>query len=199
MKCGSCSGINTSSSSFSGDCGAPLTLDCPACGSRSPANKKFCSECGAALSPAGGARQGNGPNAPRRPAEAKAERRQLTVMFCDLVGSTALSARVDPEVLRELIGAFDTCVAAVIGRYDGTVARYLGDCVLAYFGYPTAHEDDAERAVRAGLELTDAVAHIQTGIDAALEVRVGIATGMVVVGDLIGEGAAQERAVFGET
>jgi class 3 adenylate cyclase len=130
---------------------------------------------------------------------AVAQRRQLTVMFCDLVGSTALSARLDPEDLRAVIGAYHRRVAAVIERAGGLVAKYMGDGVLAYFGYPRADEHDAERAVRAGLALVDAVAGLDTPAGAPLQMRVGIATGLVVVGDLIGEGAAQEQAVVGET
>src|ERR1700724_1963225 len=128
-----------------------------------------------------------------------AERRQLTVMFCDLVSSTALSARLDPEDLRVVMGSYLACVAEVIARNEGVIARYMGDGVLAYFGYPQAHEDDPEQATRAGLALVDAVANLQTDIAAELQVRVGIATGMVVVGDLTGEGAAREQAVIGET
>lgn len=128
-----------------------------------------------------------------------AERRQLTVMFCDLVGSSALSARLDPEDLRAVIGAYHGCIAEVITRNEGIIARYMGDGVLAYFGYPQAHEDDAEQATRAGLALVDAVANLKTDIGTGLQVRVGIATGMVVVGDLTGEGAAKEQAVIGET
>ena len=124
-----------------------------------------------------------------------AERRQLTVMFCDLVGSSALSVRLDPEDLRRVIGAYHDCIAEVIARNQGIIARYMGDGVLAYFGYPQAHEDDAEQATRAGLALVDAVADLRTDIGTELQVRVGIATGTVVVGDLIGEGAAQEQAV----
>jgi predicted ATPase/class 3 adenylate cyclase len=128
-----------------------------------------------------------------------AERRQLTVLFCDLVGSSALSARLDPEDLRTVIGAYHTCIADIIARNQGVIARYMGDGALAYFGYPQAHEDDAEQATRAGLALVDAVANLKTDIDAELQVRIGIATGMVVVGDLTGEGAAREQAVIGET
>jgi class 3 adenylate cyclase len=133
----------------------------------------------------------------RDPAAGAAERRQLTVMFCDLVGSTALAARLDPEELREVMGAYHRCVAEAVRRFDGFVAKYMGDGVLVYFGYPQAHEDDAERAARAGLAVVEAV----PGIGAAdpLEVRIGVATGLVVVGDLIGEGASQEQAVVGET
>jgi predicted ATPase/class 3 adenylate cyclase len=126
-----------------------------------------------------------------------AERRQLTVMFCDLVASTALAGRLDPEDLHEVISAYHAAVADNVGRFDGFVAKYMGDGVLVYFGYPQAHEDDAERAVRAGLGVIDAVGHLQ--INEELQVRIGIATGLVVVGDLIGEGAAQERGVVGET
>jgi tetratricopeptide (TPR) repeat protein len=122
-----------------------------------------------------------------------AKRRQLTVMFCDLVGSTALSARLDPEDLRAVIRAYHRCVAAVVERAGGFVAKYMGDGVLAYFGYPRADEHDAERAVRAGLQLVEAVAGLDTAAEKRLEVRVGIATGLVVVGDLIGEGEARER------
>ena len=128
---------------------------------------------------------------------AEAERRQLTVMFCDLVGSTPLSTRFDPEDLREIVGAYHRCVADTVGRFGGFVAKYMGDGVLIYFGYPEAHEDDAERAVRAGLATIEAVSELST--PEPLNVRIGIGTGLVVVGDLIGAGAAQERGVVGET
>ena len=130
-------------------------------------------------------------------ATAEAERRQLTVMFCDLVGSTPLSTRFDPEDLREIVGGYHRCVADTVGRFGGFVAKYMGDGVLIYFGYPEAHEDDAERAARAGLAVIDAVGRLAT--QEPLNVRIGIATGLVVVGDLIGAGAAQERGVVGET
>ena len=126
-----------------------------------------------------------------------AERRQVTVMFSDLVGSTALSARMDPEDLREVISAYQRCVAATVRHFGGFVARYMGDGVLIYFGYPTAHEDDAERAVRSGLALIDAVATLPA--PEPLQVRIGAATGMVVVGDLLGSGEAQEHDIVGET
>jgi class 3 adenylate cyclase len=130
-------------------------------------------------------------------AQDTAERRQVTVMFSDLVGSTALSARMDPEDLREIISAYQKCVAETVQRFGGFVAKYMGDGVLVYFGYPQAHEDDAERAVRAGSELVAAVSDLNT--HATLQTRVGIATGLVVVGDLIGSGASQEQAIVGET
>jgi class 3 adenylate cyclase/predicted ATPase len=126
-----------------------------------------------------------------------AERRQVTVMFSDLVGSTALSTRLDPEDLREVISAYQNRVAETVRRFDGFVAKYMGDGVLVYFGYPHAHEDDAEQAVRAGLELIAAVNGLKS--HASLQARVGIATGMVVIGDLIGSGDAQERGIVGET
>jgi class 3 adenylate cyclase len=150
-------------------------------------------------------RSGKAPSADAAPSagaasaspEDRAERRQVTVMFSDLVGSTALSARMDPEDLREVISAYQKCVAETMQRFGGFVAKYMGDGVLVYFGYPQAHEDDAERAVRAGLELVDAVGDLKT--HAPLQTRVGIATGLVVVGDLIGSGASQEQAIVGET
>jgi class 3 adenylate cyclase/predicted ATPase len=130
--------------------------------------------------------------------DTEAERRQLTVMFCDLVGSTALSSQLDPEDLREVIAAYHRAVAEVVAGFDGFVAKYMGDGVLVYFGYPRAHEDDAERAVRAGLGLIDTVSRLDVK-SVKLQARVGIATGLVVVGDLIGEGSAQEQSVVGET
>jgi len=126
-----------------------------------------------------------------------AERRQVTVMFSDLVGSTSLSARMDPEDLREIISAYQNCVADAVRRFGGFVAKDMGDGVLVYFGYPVAHEDDAERAVRAGLVLIDAVATLK--VPEPLQVRIGAATGMVIIGDLIGSGEAQERGIVGET
>src|ERR1700735_989463 len=136
-------------------------------------------------------------SAPSARPEDRAERRQVTVMFSDLVGSTALSARMDPEDLRDVISAYQKCVTETVQHFGGFVSKYMGDGVLIYFGYPQAHEDDAERAVRAGLQLVAAVSNLKT--HAALQTRVGIATGLVVVGDLIGSGASQEQAIVGET
>jgi class 3 adenylate cyclase len=138
------------------------------------------------------------PAAPDASAPTTAERRQLTVMFCDLVGSTALSTRLDPEDLREVIAAYHRAVAEIVAGFDGFLAKYMGDGVLVYFGYPRAHENDAERAVRAGLGVIDAVGRLDVK-SVKLEARVGIATGLVVVGDLIGAGSAQEQSVVGET
>src|SRR6185312_451806 len=128
-----------------------------------------------------------------------AERRQLTVMFADLVGSTALSTGMDPEDLRDVFSAYTSCASETVSEFGGTVAQYMGDGILAYFGFPHAHEDDAERAVRAGLEIAVAVGALETRAADRLEVRIGIATGLVVVGDLVGQGAAQEQAVVGDT
>src|SRR5919206_2249439 len=204
MECPSCGSANPEGKKFCGDCGAALPVRCAACGAENPSGKRFCGDCGAALTATA---RGSTPAAPwvgepsawpsaRNPS---AERRQLTVMFCDLVGSTALSARLDPEDLREVIAAYQKCVADVVGRFEGFVARYMGDGALIYFGYPQAHEDDAERAVRAGLELVAAVPSLKPRVDAELQCRVGLATGLVVVGDLVETGEAQERGAVGET
>ena len=141
------------------------------------------------------------PEAPR-PADTsagEAERRRLTVLFCDLAGSTRLSCRLDPEVMREVLLAYQNTVAGEIARMEGHLAKFVGDGVLAYFGYPKAHEDDAERAVRAGLAIVETVARLATPDKEALAVRIGIASGLVVVGDTIGTGSALERSVVGET
>ncbi|HET7595279.1 MAG TPA: AAA family ATPase, partial [Stellaceae bacterium] len=168
-------------------------MDCPSCGGANAPGNKYCGNCGAALS-------GAVPRA--RPAATAlgpgdAERRQLTLMFCDLVGSTALSARLDPEDMREVIGAYHRCCAEVVERHGGMIGKYMGDGVLALFGYPRAQEDDAERAVRAGLAVVEAVGRLAPR-GGAVQVRVGIATGLVVVGDLLGEGG-REQGVVGET
>ena len=129
----------------------------------------------------------------------EAERRQLTVLFCDLVGSTALSVRLDPEEMQEVLRSYQNAVAGEVTRFEGHVAKFMGDGVLAYFGWPRAHEDEAERAVRAGLAIAKAVSQLSTPAGESLSARVGIASGLVVVGDLVGEGAAREEAVVGET
>src|SRR5262249_6337348 len=124
----------------------------------------------------------------------EAERRQLTVMFCDLVGSTAQSGRLHPEYILQVLACYPVCVGTVTGRYQGMIARYMGDGVLAYFGYPRAQEDDTEQAVHAALALVDAIANLRTNVDVALQVRVGIARGTVVVGE-----GSEARGVVGET
>jgi len=135
---------------------------------------------------------------PPQPA-AEPERRQLTVMFCDLVGSTALSSRLDPEDLREIIRRYQKACGEVVARYEGFVAQYLGDGIMVYFGYPQAHEDSAERAVRTGLEIIAAVDHLSLASSAKIQVRIGAATGLAVVGDLIGRGSSEQAAVIGQT
>jgi class 3 adenylate cyclase len=140
---------------------------------------------------------GAAPLAAKSASVTEAERRQLTVMFCDLVGSTRLASKFDPGDLRDVLAGYHRAVADTVAHFAGFVARYMGDGVLIYFGYPQAHEDDAERAVRAGLATLDAVSRLAA--PERLQARVGIATGLAVVGDLVGEGAAQERGVVGET
>ena len=180
---------------FCGDCGSPLPWQCSACGSENAPDKRFCGECGAAL--------GAKPRTPQQSPSSvtQPERRQLTVMFADMVGSTALGARLDPEDLRSVIASYHGAVTGLVARFEGFVARYMGDGVLIYFGYPQAHEDDAERAIRAGLAIAEAVAAMNTiaGPPGTLRTRVGIASGLVVVGDLIGFGASLESAAVGDT
>src|SRR5262245_21620473 len=179
---------------FCAECGSALPRLCPACGSISPPNAKFCLECGTTLATKTASAQ---PEPAARVATQSAsvpERRLLTVMFCDMVGSSALSTRFDPEEQREVVAALQGACAAEIKRLDGMVAQYLGDGVLAYFGYPAAHEDDAERAVRTGLAIVNGIGTAAPGV--ALQVRVGIASGVVVVGDLVREGVTQENAAI---
>jgi class 3 adenylate cyclase len=162
-----------------------------------PAAAKFCGGCGAKLATGRDQTSITSLLPATKPLPAAVERRQLTVMFCDLVGSTALSTRVDPEDLCDVIGAYHRCAAETVAEFEGFVAKYMGDGVLVYFGYPVAREHDAERAVQAGLALVSAVEGLPTR--EPLRIRIGIATGLVIVGDLTGSGAAQEQAVIGET
>jgi class 3 adenylate cyclase/tetratricopeptide (TPR) repeat protein len=194
MKCPRCQSQTPDGKRFCTECGAPIPLPCPSCGGLNPPSARFCGDCGANLEGTDGSTAAK----PERPASS-AERRHLTVMFCDLANSTALSARLDVEDLREVIGSYHKCVSDIVSRFEGFVARYMGDGVLVYFGYPTAQEDDAERAVRAGLELVPAVSCLKTRADTELQCRIGLATGLVVVGDLVGRGEAQERGIVGET
>jgi class 3 adenylate cyclase/predicted ATPase len=197
MECPSCGAANLDGKKFCGDCGRPLAVRCTACGADSLPGKKFCGDCGAALTVRASSDPPEAASASAAAPMSSAERRQLTVMFCDLVGSTALGSRLDPEDLREIIGVYHRCVADTVTRLGGFVAKYMGDGVLAYFGYPEAHEDDPEQAVRTGLALVDAVGRLHAS--EPLRVRVGIGTGPVVVGDLITSGEGQERGVVGET
>ena len=195
MQCSLCGAANPDDKRFCGDCGAPLLQCCPTCGSDNSPENQMCGACGANL---GGSafRHDQGKTAS---ATTGAERRSLTIVFCDLVGSTALSARLDPEDLHDVIAMYQGCVSDTVARYDGYVAKYMGDGVLVYFGYPHAHEDDAERAVSAGLALVEAVGELRSAsLYEPIGIRVGISTGEVVIGDLIGAGSAQEFAVVGK-
>ncbi len=187
-------------SRFCPHCGTPQSMACAACGHTNTAGSRFCGQCGAKLG--GVAPIAQAPLSAVKPppprASSIAERRQLTVMFCDLVGSTALSTRIDPEDLRDVIAAYHKCVAEVVTRFNGYIAKYMGDGVLVYFGYPEAHETDAENAVRAGLAMVEAIGALAVG-EGRHQVRIGIATGLVIVGELLGAGEAQERNVVGET
>jgi class 3 adenylate cyclase/predicted ATPase len=213
MRCTSCDTENPEGAKFCVECGAPFLWLCPSCGQQMPPTAKFCPECGAPLKAPGKpgpAKRRKGVNAVRqtpragtRPTTAKphavareAERRQLTVMFCDLVGSTALSAQLDPEDYRAVVQQYQQASAAVVDRFEGHLAQYLGDGLLVYFGYPTAHEDDARRAVRTGLEIVEAIR--RQARQQPLQVRIGIHTGLVVVGE-IGAGSRTEQLALGET
>jgi class 3 adenylate cyclase len=190
LRCGS----NVDGGKFCGDCGSPLPWECGSCGSENPPGKRFCRDCGSAATAVLTTTQRRETNATR------AEHRQLTIMFADMVGSTALGTRLDREDVREIAAKFRDCIKVVVDRFDGFVARYMGDGALVYFGYPYAHEDDAERAIRAGLAIAEAVGRLDTiaGPSGTLSARIGIATGLALVGDLIGSGASLEWAVVGE-
>src|SRR6476469_5756921 len=196
MRCPSCMAENAAARRFCAQCGVPLPSPCPACGFENEPTARFCGGCGKPIVEVAAAPAPAVASAP--PRADGAERRQLTVMFCDLVGSTALSTRLDPEDLRDVIAAYHKCAADVMGRFRGFVAKYMGDGVLVYFGYPEAHEADAQNAVRAALALIEEVGALAVG-DGRHQVRIGIATGLVVVGELVGTGEAQERNVVGET
>jgi predicted ATPase/class 3 adenylate cyclase len=199
MRCSSCAAENPAANKFCGGCGSALFAKCPQCGAENTPSFKFCGECGTSLS------QQTAASSPApisiEPGKShetpEGERRQLTVMFCDLVDSTALSERLDPEELRGLMQTYQQACVAAITPFDGYVAKYLGDGLLAYFGYPTAHEDDAARAVLAGLAIVDQLHEAELG--QPLHVRVGIHTGLVVAGDM-GSGEYREHlAIVGET
>jgi len=154
MRCSKCGSDNPQDKRFCGDCGAPLTNSCPKCGADNLPGKRFCGDCGTALTaPAALA-------APTPRGPASGERRHLTVLFCDLVGSTEIAAQLDPEEWREVVAAYHRAAAEAITRFGGHVAKYLGDGVMAYFGWPEAHDNDGERAARAGLALLEVIAKL---------------------------------------
>jgi len=218
MKCLNCNHQNRDNAIYCKECGAKLELICPNCGNKLDIESKFCDKCGKSLT-----KQNQKPETPgittkqhqKDDIEAKttkispdhstreAERRQLTVMFCDLVGSTALSEQLDPEELRDVIRDYQSVCAEVISRYDGHIAKYLGDGLLVYFGYPMAHEDDAQRAVHTGLEIVgdmeklNACLKEERGISLAM--RIGIHTGLVVAGEMGGGDVRESMAIVGET
>jgi class 3 adenylate cyclase/tetratricopeptide (TPR) repeat protein len=203
MRCAKCGCENPESQRFCGDCGSPLGNRCARCGAENPAGQKFCGDCGADLSqPTAAPRSAESAAAPvvgehGEPQEVpKGERRHLTVLFCDLVGSTEIASHLDPEQWREIVGEYHHAAAQAIERFGGSVAQYLGDGVMAYFGWPEAHDNDAERAARAGLAILQAIAKLnEHPTRPKLAARVGIDSGTVVVG----AGAGKDSDVFGDT
>src|SRR5713226_7739459 len=217
MRCASCGSDNPEGAKFCIECAAPLQKRCPSCGAVNLPRAKFCAECGSPLTaqpqpPVSSSRfqvsgsQPPSPNTQPLAPRSEAERRQLTVMFCDLGGSTALSARLDPEELREVVRAYQETCTEVIRRYEEHIAQHLGDGLLVYFGYPAAHEDDAQRAVRAGLEILVGLQSLNAQLSPAirarlphpLRVRIGVHTGVVVIGE-IGSADKHEILALGET
>ena len=198
MQCPQCQATSEPGKRFCSDCGAPLSQVCPACGVQGPPGKKFCGDCGASFAAAPRPAE---PSPAVVVAKPTAERRYMTILFCDLAGSTSLAAQLELEDVRDVIADYHRVVAGLISEAGGFLARYVGDGVLAYFGYPHSCEEDPERAVRAGLLIAEAVGQLITpaGPAGALQVRVGIATGLVVVGDIADSGAGETHAVVGET
>src|SRR5262249_10756516 len=216
MRCASCGFENPEGLKFCNECGTALKRRCAQCRFENAPQAKFCGECGQPFTeqPSASHRTQESP-VQALPAEPRAtirntleaERRQLTVMFCDLVGSTPLAEQLDPEDLRQVILAYQQVCAEQIRRFDGYLARYVGDGLLVYFGYPQAHEDDAQRAIRAGLGIIAALPELSTLLqqsvkglgDFPLQGRIGIHTGLVVVGDMGGGGYRDPSAIVGET
>src|SRR4051812_2645459 len=196
MECPNCHMDLPERAKFCSQCGLALALNCPSCGNSEAPGSKFCTKCGAGFHVASVV-----PASPElapglSPRTTFAERLHLTVMFCDLVGSTALSVHLDVEDFHEVIAAYQKRVAEIVTRFGGFVARRVGDGVLAYFGYPNAEEDDPEQAVRASLALVDGIGLMESR--EPLQVRIGIATGIVVIGDLVGSGTSSDTEVLGE-
>ncbi|HZO82298.1 MAG TPA: adenylate/guanylate cyclase domain-containing protein [Candidatus Binataceae bacterium] len=209
MRCPVCACENPANARFCIGCGAPLSRRCAACATDNPPAARFCLQCGAALdgasAPAGGISSedqaaglsGSTPAAQPRTPHAS-ERRHLTVLFCDLVGSTEISTQLDPEDLRRLIEAYQRLCGRVVNRFEGHVAQYLGDGIVVYFGYPAAHEDDVQRAVRAGLAIIEQLPQLHAQLGRPVHVRIGIHTGLVVVGEM-GGGGRREELALGDT
>lgn len=203
MRCQDCQNENPAGANFCNECGSPLGKRCPQCGTDNPPRAKFCSECGEALALQKGSSSSiRDPQRVDTRSPTAAERRQLTVMFCDLSNSTEISRALDPEDFREMVCDYQECCAQVVDRFGGSIAQYLGDGILVYFGYPTAHEDDALRGVRAGLGILDAIRDLQVKVrderSVELGVRIGIHTGLVVVGD-VGGRSKREQLALGDT
>ena len=191
MHCTNCAAEVPKQRKFCGRCGAAVVRRCLACGTANPALNRFCGDCGSKL------RAGSPAVVPMTRDSRPIERRQLTVLFCDLVGSTALSARLDPEDFGAIIAGYRRCIAETVACFDGFVARHHGDGAVVYFGYPHAHEDDAERAVQASLALVQAVAALPT--KEKLSARVGVATGVALVGDMSDSAISEEHGILGDT
>ena len=198
MECSNCQSDNPEGANFCGGCGSPLNIRlCPACDYENPPSFKFCGNCGEALE----AEEPNLP--PAESSDSQQERRQLTVLFCDLVDSTRLSHLMDPEDLIAILETYQDVCTRQINYYGGTVARFVGDGILAYFGYPQAHEDDAERAIQAGLRIIDEVPKLNGQFnnpeEVPIAVRIGAATGLTVVGNIVGPSATELQSATGET
>jgi class 3 adenylate cyclase len=180
MRCTKCGSDNRDGRRFCSKCGVVPARPCPRCGASNEAGEGFCGECGAAL---GADAAAKGAVTPTDQASSDGERRHLTVLFCDLVGSTAIAAQLDPEEWRETIAGYHRIAAEAITRFDGHVAKYLGDGVMAYFGWPAAHDNDAERASRAGLGILDAIAKLnEEPGHTKLSARVGVDSGLAGCG-----------------
>ena len=212
MQCPKCKHPNPAQAKFCMECGTKLENVCPKCEKELPLEAKFCMECGTKIgekfAPEAESQKADSPiepaHAEHQPPEA--ERRQLTVMFCNLVDSTPLSEQLDPEALREVIHDYQSVCAKVIRRFEGHIARYFGDGILVYFGYPQAHEDDPHRAVRTGLGIVEAMKGLNARPDfigrklpSPLQVRIAIHTGVVVAGDIDHNERLESMAIIGET
>jgi class 3 adenylate cyclase/ribosomal protein L40E len=206
MKCLSCNADNPQTNRFCTQCGSGLPITCSRCGATSPVHSKFCGECGASLLTSGES-QRSPTTTPdlevsSRPVEASgapSERRHLTVLFCDIVQSTALAKLLDPEDLSQLMQNYYDRSGEAIGRFEGVIASYVGDGIMALFGYPRAHEDDAERAVRAALQIIEVSKTVCPKDHPPIRVRIGIASGLVVVGEDKLHALAREKSIVGET